>query len=82
MGSLLVGVIALLAGIGWGLWVKRWAEDEARKEAQACVKKLMDEWLVRDAPQIVRRHLDNLQNASLGRTDDGAAADEMGEGAG
>ena len=80
--SLLVGVIALLAGIGWGLWVKKWAEDTAKVEAKAHARALVEEWCRTEAPQIVRRHLDNLQNASLGRTDDGEAADEMGKEAG
>lgn len=81
-GALLLGVLALLGGIAWARLVKRDAEEEARKEAQACVKKMMDDWLANAAPGIIRRHVDNLQDASLGAVNDAAAADEMGKEAG
>lgn len=82
MGSLLIGVLALFAAIGWGLWVKKWAEDAAKAEARIHARAMVEEWCRTEAPQIIRRHLDNLQNTSLGRVDDGEAADEMGEEAG
>lgn len=81
-GSLLLALLAVLAGIGWGYVVKVWAENEARKEAAECVKKLMDKWLAEEAPQIIRRNVELLQNASLGIDDDAEAADQMGEEAG
>jgi hypothetical protein len=81
-GSLLIAAIAVAAGIGWGFLVKYWAEREARKEAAECVNKLMDKWLVEEAPQIVRKHVELLQNASLGADDEESAADEMGKEAG
>lgn len=81
-GSLLLALIAVLAGVGWGFLVKVWAEREARKEAADCVKRQMDKWLAEEAPAIIRQHVENLQNASLGDTPDGDAADEMGKEAG
>ncbi len=82
MGSLLIGVVTLLAGIGWGLWVKKWAEDAAKDEARTHAKALVAEWCRTEAPQIARRHVDFLMNTSLGNTDDVEAADEIGEEAG
>lgn len=82
MGSLLIGVVTLLAGIGWGLWVKKWAEDAAKDEAKKHAKALVEEWCRTEAPQIARRHVDFLMNTSLGNTDDVEAADEIGEEAG
>jgi hypothetical protein len=81
-GTLFLGLVAVLAAIGWGVLVRVWAEREARKEAAECVKRLMDKWLVEEAPQIVRKHVELLQNASLGGDDEATAADEMGEEAG
>jgi hypothetical protein len=85
-GAGLVGLIAVIAVIGWGYFVRVWAKEEARAEAERCankrVKELMDEWLAREAPQIVRRHIENLMNASLGEDDEEAAAEEMGKEAG
>lgn len=81
-GSILLALIAIVAAIGWGFLVRHWAEREARAEAAECVKKLMDKWLVDEAPQIIRKHVELLQNASLGEDGDGEAADEMGKEAG
>jgi hypothetical protein len=81
-GSILLALIAVGAGIGWGFYVKHWAEREAREEATKCVKVLMDKWLAEEAPQLIRQSVELLQNTSLGSTDDGEAADEMGEEAG
>lgn len=81
-GSLLLAVIAIAGSIGWGWVVRVWAEKEARKEATDCVEKLMAKWLAEEAPQIVRRNVELLQNASLGDTDDEFAADEIGKEAG
>lgn len=81
-GSILLALVAIAAAAGWGYLVKRWAEDEARKEASECVNKLMEKWLAEEAPQIIRRNVELLQNASLGSDDDAEAADEMGKEAG
>ncbi len=81
-GSLVLALVAILGGAAWGFVVKVWAEREARKEAAECVNRLMAKWLAEEAPGIVRQHVENLRNASLGSTDDDDAADEMGKEAG
>ena len=81
-GSILLALIAIVAAIGWGFLVRHWAEREARAEAAECVKKLMDKWLVDEAPQIISKHVELLQSASLGEDEDGEAADEIGKEAG
>lgn len=81
-GGVILGVLAIIAGFAWSQLVRRNAEEEARAAAKECVDKLMAAWLANEAPGIVRRHVENLGDASLGATDDGAAADEMGKEAG
>jgi ABC-type microcin C transport system permease subunit YejB len=74
--------IALVAAFGWGYVVTVRAEREARKEAKACAREMIDRWLVEEAPLIVRRKLEMLQDTSMGTEDDDHAADEMGRAAG
>ena len=81
-GSVLLGLIALVAAFGWGYVVTVRAEREARKEAKACAREMIDRWLVEEAPLIVRRKLEMLQDTSMGTEDDDHAADEMGRAAG
>ncbi len=81
-GTIFLALVAVVAAIGWGFLVRHWAEREAKREAAECVNRLVDKWLVEEAPQIVRKHVELLQNASLGGDDDEAAADEMGKEAG
>lgn len=81
--GLLLGIIAIVAGFAWAKIVKRDAEDEARKEAKACVDKMLGDWLATEAPQVVRRHVEYIVDASIdGDDDQEQAADAMGEGAG
>ena len=42
----------------------------------------MDQWLATEAPQIVRRHVENLVTASIGDGDEEEAAEEIGKEAG
>lgn len=81
-GSIVLAIVAILAGIGWGIYVKLWAEREARREAEECVKKLMEKWQREEAPRLVREHVTYLVDTSLGPISDGEAADEIGEEAG
>ena len=89
-GSLLLALFALFSAVGWGYVVTIRAEKEARKISEECAQesaqKIADEkiaaWLRNEAPGIIRKHVDNLQNPSLGDDSDGEAADEMGEAAG
>lgn len=81
-GSLLLAAITLFAGIGWGLWIKGLAERIAKEEAEKYASAKFEEWCRTEAPQMVRRHLDLLTDATLGTGNDATAADEIGEGAG
>lgn len=81
-GTILLAMVAIVAAVGWGFLVRHWAEREAKREAQECAQKFVDRWLVDEAPQIIRKHLELLTNASLGDANEDLAADEMGEEAG
>ena len=85
-GTIILAVVAVLAAAGWGFLVKVWAEKEARDEAERCAKKhtdaYMQKWLATEAPQIVRRHVENLMNATLGNGDEETAAENIGKEAG
>lgn len=81
-GTIILAVIALIGAIAWGWFVKGWAEKEARIEAEKCATATINEWLSKEAPQIIRRHVEYLNDTSVGKTDDGKAADEIGEAAG
>lgn len=81
-GSLIVAIIAVVAALAWGKMVTDRAEKEARAEAEQCARKITDKWLAEEAPAIIRRHLDNLQDATIGNGNDAKAADEIGKAAG
>ncbi|WP_158660213.1 hypothetical protein [Niveispirillum cyanobacteriorum] len=81
-GSVLLGVLALFTAIGWGVFITRRAEKEAREEAERCARKLIEEWLAKEAPVMIRRKVEMLQDASMDRGDDGQAAEQMGSAAG
>ncbi|MBC3942003.1 hypothetical protein [Sphingomonas albertensis] len=81
-GSLLLAVIALVAGLAWGWVITQRAENEARTEAEKCANAYIAKWLTDEAPGLVRAHVENLQNATLGRGNDDEAADAIGEEAG
>ena len=84
--ALIFAIASILAGLAWGVLVRRAAEKEAREEAERCATRIADEkmakWLATEAPQIVRRHVENLLNASLGNDDDEKAAEDIGKEAG
>lgn len=81
-GTILLAIGAVVAGVAWGKHIARTAENEARTEARRCAEQFIQEWLSRDAPGIIRSHVDNLRNATLGDGNDDAAADALGEAAG
>lgn len=84
-GSIFLALVGVAAAVGWGYLVKAWAEKEAREEAERCAEKhvnaYMQKWLATEAPQIVRKHVENLMDASLG-SDDETAAENIGKEAG
>ncbi|MFN3932662.1 MAG: hypothetical protein ACK4JY_13030 [Brevundimonas sp.] len=71
-------MIALLGGIAWAKLVRGQAKDEAKR----CAEETVREWLNKEAPGIIRQHIDLLKDTSLGTDDDDKAADEIGKEAG
>ncbi|HTT83378.1 MAG TPA: hypothetical protein VMF67_07845 [Rhizomicrobium sp.] len=61
-GAVLLGLLTLIAGVGWGIYVKFWAEREARKEAKSAAK----EWLDQNAAGLVSQYLDLLHPVPTG----------------
>ena len=97
VGSIVLALLAFLTGFAWMRIVsdraareaKTIAEQEAKRvagEAQKEAKSVADayiaKWLIDEAPNIIRAHVENLQNATLGAGNDEDAADEMGKAAG
>lgn len=81
-GSIILALVGIFAGLAWGWAVAIKAGNEARTEAKDCADKFISAWLRDEAPGIIRAHLDAINNSSLGRDDDDAAADAMGMEAG
>ena len=81
-GSILLALVGIAGAVGWGFLVKNWAEKAARTAATECAQRHVDKWLEKEAPRIIREHVELLQSASLGEQNDASAADEIGEGAG
>lgn len=93
-GSILLAFAALAIGYAWMRIATREAkeaareeakavaEHEARKEAKSLADAYIAKWLAEEAPDIIRAHVENLQNATLGTGDDDEAADEIGKAAG
>lgn len=80
-GSIVLGLIAVLAAIAWGKIVTMIAEKEAREEAKRCANTYIRKWLVEEAPGIIQRHLELLNDATMGSGSDSQAADQIGESA-
>ena len=81
-GSILLAILAVIAGLAWGKLVTINAENEARTEAQKCARSTIDNWLAEEAPLLIRAHVEFLRNTSLGSDDDDKAADAIGKAAG
>jgi hypothetical protein len=81
-GAVLLAILTIALGLGWGILVRNWAEKEARKEAKEGVELHMRKWFAEEAPRLVRQHVELLQNTTIGATSDGEAADEIGKEAG
>lgn len=81
-GSLIVAVMAFIMALAWGRIVTARAEKEARAEAKNCANELIEKWLAEEAPQIISRNMQILQDATVGQGDDAKAADEIGKAAG
>lgn len=82
-GGTVLAIVALIAGIAWAKLLRGVARSEAqavaREEARKCAEERMKVWLAEVAPQIISKHMQNIQDASLGDDDDAKAADDMGK---
>ena len=82
-GSIVLAVLAVIAGFAWSRIVTANAEKEAREEAKkvakACADEYIKEWLAKEAPGIIRQRVDFLLDATLGPGNDAEAADEIGK---
>ena len=78
-GSVVLAIIVAIAGLAWGRVVTRNAEREARDMAKTCAEAYIAEWLAKEAPGIIREHVELIMDATLGSGNDAAAADEIGK---
>lgn len=76
--SLFFALIALIGGIAWAKLVR----GQAKEEAKRCAEDSVREWLAKEAPQIIRQHVEWLRDTSLGGDNDDKAADAIGKEAG
>lgn len=77
-GSILLAIIALIAGFAWGKIVAAAAKEEAKKAAKECV----EEWMAKNGPGIIQGHVELLNDATIGEGNDAIAADQLGQEAG
>lgn len=82
-GSIVLAVLAVMAGFAWAKIVTANAEKEARVEAKKVAETYADEyirdWLSKEAPGIIRERVDFILDATLGSGNDADAADEIGK---
>lgn len=77
-GSILLAIIALIAGFAWGRIVAATAKDEAKNAAKECI----EEWMAKNGPGIIQSHVELLNDATIGEGNDTTAADQLGKEAG
>ena len=76
-GSILLAILALIAGYAWGRIIAASAKEEAQKAAKECA----DDWMAKNGPGIIQQHVEFLNDATVGSGDDAKAADDIGQGA-
>ena len=76
-GSILLAILALIAGFAGGKIVAASAEKEAKQAAKECA----EDWMAKNGPRIVQHHVELLTDANIGEGDDAKAADDIGKGA-
>lgn len=74
-GSILLAVLALIAGFTWGKIIAASAKDEAQKAAKECA----EEWMAKHGPRIIKTHVEFINDATVGKGDDAKAADDIGK---
>ncbi|MEO9601182.1 hypothetical protein [Parasphingorhabdus sp.] len=78
-GSIILAIIAVIAGFAWSKVVAYKAEEEAKKVAKDCADVYIEDWLAKKAPGIIRSRVDFILDATLGPGDDAKAADDIGK---
>lgn len=78
-GSILLAIIALIAGFAWGKIVAASAEKEAKLVAKDCAEEYIVKWVANKAPGIIQSHVEFLNDATIGEGDDAQAADDIGK---
>lgn len=78
-GSILLGILVLLAGYAWGKFIALDAGKEARRAAKERADEYIQDWLAKEAPVLIRERVDFILDATLGPGDDTEAADEIGK---
>lgn len=77
-GSILLGIFAIVIGLAWGKMVAASAEKEAKQAAKECAEAYITKWMADEAPAIIRKQVDLINDATLGSGNDAAAADDIG----
>lgn len=80
-GSILVGILVVIAGYAWGKFVAADAKGHAQNAAKDRADEYIQDWLAKEAPGIIRARVDFILDATLGPGNDADAADELGKGA-
>lgn len=86
-GSIVLAVLAVMAGFAWGKLIAARAEKEARLAATDIAKDVakvaaeayIADWLSKQAPGIIRERVDFILDATLGNGNDAQAADDIGK---
>ena len=82
-GSIVLAILAVIAGLAWGKLIAASAEKEASRAAKEMAKEAagsyIAEWLAKEAPGIIQSHVELLMDATLGEGNDADAADEIGK---
>jgi H+/gluconate symporter-like permease len=81
-GSILLGILVLVAGWAWGKFIAMDAEREATKAARERADEHIQAWLAKEAPGIIRSRVDFILDSTLGSGNDADAADDLGKNAG
>ncbi|MEA3009920.1 MAG: hypothetical protein QOJ91_1612 [Sphingomonadales bacterium] len=78
-GSIVLAVVAIIAALAWGKIVSVTAEREARDMAKRIAEDYITNWMAQNAPAIIQRHVEFMQDATVGEGSDAAAADAIGQ---
>ena len=79
--SVMIAIGAIFVAI-LAIWSYNHFKALTVESAQSAAKSAVDEWMGANAPTAIRQHVDSIRDSSLGNTNDDAAADDIGRGAG